>query len=214
MKRCPLTLAVAISLVAFAVTITGCTSPDNSSVAPDGRYSPMGRDGRGDGTGRDGVDSPMGRDGRGDGTGRDGQDNRSGRGGMMGQPGSSGGSYASDGERIFLSGVGADGRNIARSSSNVSEGSLMMGGGGCASCHGVDGRGATIRMMGGADVQAPDITYNALIEESFTDASIATAIRDGVDEKGERMDAAMPRWQMSETDVDAIIAYLKVLSAR
>ena len=90
----------------------------------------------------------------------------------------------------------------------------MMGGGGCASCHGIDGRGATIRMMAGTAVKAPDITYDALVEEGFTDAAIATAIRNRVDDKGERMDAAMPRWQMSATDVAATIAYLKVLSAR
>ena len=35
----------------------------------------------------------------------------------------------------------------------------MMGGGGCGSCHGADGRGGTIRMMTGAGIEAPDITY-------------------------------------------------------
>lgn len=188
MNRHTLTMAVGITLVALAAVIAGCTSSDNSNVRPGDSRSPMGRDGQG---------------------------SSSGSGGMMGgQPGSSGGSYASGGERIFESGVGTDGEHISRTSSNVSEGSLMMGGGGCGSCHGTDGRGATIRMMAGTDIEAPDITYDALIKEGFTDAAIATAIRDGVDEKGEQMDAAMPRWQMNEADVDATIAYLKVLSAR
>lgn len=185
MNRNTLIVAVAISFVSLTAAIAGCSSSDNSGVAPRSSGNSMGRDVQGDNPGS---------------------------GGMMGQPGSSGGSYKSDGERIFLSGVGTDGRDIARSASNVPGGSLMMGGGGCGSCHGADGRGATIRMMAGTSIEAPDITYEALDKEGFTDAAIAAAIRDGVDEKGERMDAAMPRWQMSEADVDATIAYLKVLS--
>lgn len=181
------TMAVAISLVALAAVIVGCTSSGNSNVPPGKGGSPMGRDGQG---------------------------SSSGSGSMMGRSGSGGGSYASDGERIFLSGVGTDGTRIARSTSNVAEGSLMMGGGGCGSCHGADGGGATLRMMAGTVIDAPDITYDALVKEGFTDAAIATAIRDGLDEKGERLDAAMPRWQMSDADVNATIAYLKVLSAR
>ncbi len=187
MKRHTLTMAVAICLVALAAAVVGCASSDNSSVTPGYGGSPMGRDGQG---------------------------NSSGSSGMMGQPGSSGGSYSSDGERIFLSGVGTDGRDIARYSPNGSGGSSMMGGSGCGSCHGADGRGATIRVMGGTTIEAPDITYDELIEDGFTDATIAAAIRDGVDEKGEQIDAAMPRWKMSEADVTATIAYLKILSAR
>ena len=199
MKRRTLTMAVAICLLALAAAIVGCTSPDNSRVTPGDSGSPMGRDGQG------GSGSPME---------RDGQSDSWGNGGMMDQRGSSGGSYSSDGERIFLSGVGTGGEDIARSAPNGPGGSPMMGDGGCGSCHGADGRGRTIRVMGGATVDAPDITYDELIEDGFTDATIAAAIRDGVDEKGEQIDEAMPRWQMSQADVDATIAYLKVLSAR
>ncbi len=188
MNRHTLTMAVVVSLVALAAAIVGCTSSENSNVAPGNSNNPMGRDGQGNSSGNSGM--------------------------MGGQPGSSGGSYSSDGERIFLSGVGTDGREIARSTSNVSGGSGMMGGGGCGSCHGADGRGTTIRVMGGTTIETPDITYDELIEHGFTDATIAVAIRDGVHEKGEQMDAAMPRWQMSEADVNATIAYLKVLSER
>ncbi len=207
MKRHTLTMAVAICLVALAASVVGCTSSDNSSVTPGDSGSPTGRDGQGNG--------PTGLDGQGNGPmGRNGQGNSSGSSGMMGQPGSSGGSYSSDGERIFLSGVGTDGGDIVRSAPNRSGNSSMMGGSGCRSCHGADGRGTTIRVMGGASIEAPDITYDELIEEGFTDATIAAAIRDGVDEKGEQIDAAMPRWEMSEADVTATIAYLKILSAR
>jgi mono/diheme cytochrome c family protein len=135
-------------------------------------------------------------------------------GGMMGGGGSAANSYSSDGQRIFLSGVGTNGQDIPRSASRVSQGSLMMGGGGCGSCHGASGLGGQIRMMTGAAVDAPNITYDALIEDGFTDATIRQAIRDGVDESGKPLGDAMPRWQMTDADLEATIAYLKELSVR
>ena len=69
-------------------------------------------------------------------------------------------------------------------------------------------------MMMGTAVEAPDITYDALLKEGFTDATIGRAIRDGLDESGQPLEDAMPRWQMSAADVGAVIAYLKQLSAQ
>ena len=113
-----------------------------------------------------------------------GGSNTSPGGGMMGGSGTGTNSYSSVGERIYLTGVGADGQRISRTAPAVSQGSLMMGGGGCGSCHGADGRGGTIKMMTGTAIEAPDITYDALVEEGFTDATIGQAIRDGLDESG------------------------------
>jgi len=135
-------------------------------------------------------------------------------GGMMGNGGSSANNYSSDGERIFLTGVDAQGQVISHTAPRVSQGALMMGGGGCASCHAANGRGGTIRMMTGAAIVAPDITYPALIKTGFTDTTIAGAIRDGRDEAGKPLDDAMPRWQMSDADIAATIAYLKALGAQ
>jgi cytochrome c oxidase subunit 2 len=69
-------------------------------------------------------------------------------------------------------------------------------------------------MMTGTAVEAPDITYDALVEEGFTDATIGRGIRDGLDESGKSLEDAMPRWQMSDADVGEVIAYLKQLSAQ
>ena len=143
-----------------------------------------------------------------------GGSNASPGGGMMGGGGSGANSYSSVGERIYLTGVGADGQKISRNAPPVSQGSLMMGGGGCGSCHGADGRGGTIKMMTGTAVEAPDIIYDALVKEGFTDATIGRAIRDGLDESGKPLEDAMPRWQMSDADVAEVIAYLKQLSAQ
>lgn len=136
-----------------------------------------------------------------------------GSGGMMGGSGSSGGNYTSVGQRIFLTGVGSDGQSIPRTATRVSQGSLMMSGGGCGSCHRANGRGGTIRMMMGTAIKTPDITYGALIKEGFTDATIKRAILDGLDEAGKPLNEPMPRWQMTNADVDATIAYLKTLGS-
>jgi len=135
-------------------------------------------------------------------------------GGMMGGGGASASGSSSAGERIYLTGVGADGQHIPRTAPRVSQGALMMGGGGCGSCHAADGRGGTIRMMTGTAIKAPDVTYPALIKAGFTDATIGKAIRDGLDESGKPLDAAMPRWHLSDADLAATIAYLKVLGGR
>lgn len=134
-------------------------------------------------------------------------------GGMMGGGSGSTGD-ASPGERIFLTGVGSDGRAIPHTASRVAQSSLMMGGGGCASCHGADGRGGTLRTMSGAEIQAPDVTHDVLVESGFTDATIRRAILSGLDEGGRPLDAAMPRWQMTPVDLGATIAHLKELAAQ
>ena len=89
-----------------------------------------------------------------------------------------------------------------------------MMGGGCGSCHGADGRGGTLRTMSGADIEAPDVTYDALVKSGFTDATIGRAILSGLDESGKPLDAAMPHWQMTAADLAATIAYLRELAAR
>lgn len=190
MRTLMIGFAVCLSVAAVAVS-SGCSSPTTSDYDPNTGSGMMGS----------GSNTTQG-GGPGSGPG----------GGMMG--GSSGAnSYSSLGEQIYLTGVGTDGRSISRTAPAVSQGSLMMGGGGCGSCHAANGRGGTITMMTGTAVKAPDITYDALIEEGFTDATIKRAIRDGVDESGKPLEAAMPRWQMGDADADAVVGYLRELSA-
>jgi len=198
MRRHTLTILLIVCLSALAVaTAAGCSNPDTS----DGRQNNGG--GMMDGNGSN----------NGNGSDNNGGGTNNGGGGMMGN-GSGTDSYDSVGERIFLTGVGSDGQAIRRTSPAVSQGSLMMGGNGCGSCHAADGRGGRISMMTGAAIEAPDITYNELIEEGFTDATIKRAIREGLEESGEPLEDAMPRWQMSDADADATIAYLKQLDGQ
>lgn len=95
---------------------------------------------------------------------------------------------------------------------------LYMHGGSCATCHGADGRGGAPVMMG---TEVPsDIRYHHLIEEEheegeehppYTDESIKRAITLGIDPAGEPLDLTMPRWHMSDQDVEDLIEFLKML---
>lgn len=128
--------------------------------------------------------------------------------------------YASTGERIFFTGTNEAGERIPFTGGPPW---LWMGGGGCASCHGPDGRGGFPVMMT-AQVP-PNITYDALTEGEhghggaeageehapYTDELIMQAITRGVDASGEVLDLTMPRWQMSEEDLTDLLDFLKTL---
>ncbi len=69
-------------------------------------------------------------------------------------------------------------------------------------------------------VDVPDIRYSALTsphaEEgtsapAWTDADIERAIREGLEPDGEPLRAPMPRWDMTDSEVRDVIAYLKEL---
>lgn len=121
------------------------------------------------------------------------------------------------GEEIFLYGTD-DGRRIPRRG-----GIGMMGSGlGCTACHGTDGRGDRVSMMM-ASFETPDIRWSTLgsgemeHEEGeaphppFDRESFARALRQGVDPGGNALESPMPRWQITDHEVDALIAYLKQL---
>jgi mono/diheme cytochrome c family protein len=97
-----------------------------------------------------------------------------------------------------------------------------MMGGGCVTCHGIDGRGGTFRMMMGS-FEAPDITYATLTgdhvgsgdhaeDSDWSDQDILRAIEEGAKPDGERLDPFMPRWRLSDEESDALLDYLKELS--
>ncbi|MBE0476415.1 MAG: c-type cytochrome [Coriobacteriia bacterium] len=124
-----------------------------------------------------------------------------------------GGDFSSAGERIWYTGVGEEGP-IPR---EPSFGPAMMGG--CAVCHGEDGRGSRFYMMG-RTFDAPDIRYSTLTsehtedgetEEAWTDEDIARAVREGVDPGGEDLEDTMPRWDITGADLDALLEHMRAL---
>lgn len=136
--------------------------------------------------------------------------------GPQGNGNSGSGSFANVGERIYKTGVGSDGQPIRRTG-----GFGMMANGGCVNCHGWDGRGGRIGggMMGQSQ-EVPDIRYSTLTTDhsegtesdpAWTDSEIENAIREGKEPNGESLSQVMPRWDMSDSDVKDVIAYLKEL---
>jgi cytochrome c oxidase subunit 2 len=125
-------------------------------------------------------------------------------------------SFRSNGEQIFMTGLSR------RGSIRVTGGPFwfQMHGGGCATCHGSDGRGGRVIMMG--VLEAPSITYKDLTREEheeegeeehppYTDALIKRAITKGINPAGERLDSEMPRWDLSDADFKDLLRFLKKL---
>lgn len=120
--------------------------------------------------------------------------------------------FQSNGERIYYTGYDSQGERIR---TTYGPAWLYMHGGSCVDCHGVDGKGGVPVMMGTAI--PPDITYKSLTSghdeenQPYTDKTIKIAIRDGLEPNGEPLDPTMPRWQMSNSDLNDLVEYLKTL---
>jgi mono/diheme cytochrome c family protein len=132
------------------------------------------------------------------------------------------GSYASNGERIYYLGIDHEGQRIRFRGGPHG---FRVTGGSCIDCHGPDGRGGLHVMMGTGTHNPGDIRYSALVSgehhgeeggeesegEAYTDEDIRRAIRQGVEPSGESMDWTMPRWKISDDDLDDLLKYLKEL---
>ena len=96
---------------------------------------------------------------------------------------------------------------------------LHMHGGSCVSCHGPGGRGGIQIPM--TSQVAPDIRYSTLTSEKhdeehppYTKALIKRAITDGLDPAGEPLHWTMPRWRMSDADLNDLVEYLNTLDSK
>ncbi|MGQ9626654.1 MAG: c-type cytochrome [Anaerolineae bacterium] len=122
--------------------------------------------------------------------------------------------FSSNGEQIYFTSTSQRGTPIL---SDMGMGMMSMMT--CASCHGPDGQGGRIWMMMRAFV-APDIRYKTLTSREhaeeekhkpYTDEDIKRAITRGVEPDGEMLDWPMPRWTMSEEDLNDLLEFLKTL---
>jgi cytochrome c oxidase subunit II len=118
--------------------------------------------------------------------------------------------YATNGERIYFTGVSARTGPIPFTGGPA----WMFAGAGCVACHGADGAGGM--PIQGVSPVPPDIRYGALTGEGhdhppFTDATIERAITQGLDPAGRPLSEDMPRFEMTEADLEDLIEYLKVL---
>jgi hypothetical protein len=135
------------------------------------------------------------------------------------------------GRRIYEQGITQDGAPLRATSAGNS--SLSGAQAACTTCHrrsgmgGREGRVAVSPVTGpilytkpvpywprrpGREAQsvAPMRQYS---RDAYDDASLARAIRAGVDANGRPLDPLMPRYTLGEADTRALIAYLRQLSA-
>jgi len=130
--------------------------------------------------------------------------------------------FESNGQRIYVLGTSGSGAPIVpRGGGGMTGMHMSMMGGGCATCHGVNRQGR--RLMPRFWIVAPPLTSDALFgghdadepedghgdHESYTEETLARAIRQGIDPNGDPIDLAMPRWSMSDGDMKDLIDYLK-----
>jgi len=133
------------------------------------------------------------------------------------------------GEAIYLRGVLASG---ARLEGNRQAGDLRAKGpdAACVNCHQHSGLGSVEgrnvippiagrylfqpRATGVGDSNLPYIEGMHANRESYTDATLARAIREGIDSDGRALGYLMPRFALNDADMAALIAYLKTLDAQ
>jgi cytochrome c oxidase subunit II len=128
------------------------------------------------------------------------------------------GSFESNGERIYFSGISETGPPITSEMPGMHR--MPSGRMACADCHGADGRGGVVRMMM-SSFDAPDIRYSTLAREEhgdvhgdhppYTDDDIKRAVTQGIDPGGEPLEWMMPRWNMTGEQLEDIISFLKTL---
>jgi hypothetical protein len=127
--------------------------------------------------------------------------------------------FTSNGEMIYHTGYNQRGQRIPIQGG---PGWIYMHGGACVNCHGVDGKGGGIPHM--CTEEVPSISYRDLTLEEhgehseegeehppYTDETIKQAIREGLNPAGESLDPCMPRWQMTDEDLEDMLEYLKTL---
>ena len=126
--------------------------------------------------------------------------------------------FQSNGEQIYFTGTSASNLPIRFQSDSVH---MEMIGGGCVTCHGAYREGG--RLMPRFWITVPRLTPAALFEEhkeevesdghgdhdAYTDDALRRAITAGIDPSGKLFDPAMPKWSMSDQDLDDLIAFLR-----
>jgi len=120
------------------------------------------------------------------------------------------------GKRIYREGIGSDGQPIEA----LVMGDIPVFGDQftCLHCHRYSGLGGAegtkyVMPTSGPTLYTPRVgIYHE--RPAYTDATLAEVLRHGLDPGGNLLDPAMPVYDLSETDMQALIAYLKTLSSR
>lgn len=120
--------------------------------------------------------------------------------------------FTSNGEQIYYTGRSQSGTAITNQGGTMH---AQMHRASCASCHGNDRMGQ--RLYPRFWIAAPPLTGRALFQDHddghgdhqrYDKETLKRAIRQGIDPAGEELNSAMPRWQMSEEDMDDLVNFL------
>jgi len=125
------------------------------------------------------------------------------------------------GKLIYATGRGAAGRLLYFRLLTAGERALPASGIFCANCHGADGKGGREGNIVMADITDGTLTrplpasppWNKA-RAAYTDALLARAITQGLDSSGQQLDSSMPRWVLSESELQDLLKYLKRLGSR
>lgn len=134
--------------------------------------------------------------------------------------------FTSNGEMIYFTGRNIQGERIAYTG-GPSFGGMMMGYQvTCETCHGSNGRGGT-HIMHMEVMDAPDIRFQALSGEGDEDShghdehddehagydieAFRQAVIEGKHPNGEPLDRDMPRWALSDEDLNDLFEFIKSL---
>ena len=119
------------------------------------------------------------------------------------------------GETIYVEGTDAQGTQLTHT---TEAGVLSQAG--CYACHGADGKGRSIDTKLG-HFDAPDIRWSVIsqpipndeggVDPAYDPALFARAVREGLDSGGGQLEPVMPRWQLTDAEMNALIAYLQTL---
>jgi len=129
--------------------------------------------------------------------------------------------FESNGEQIYFTGTSRTGPPITFQMGNGFRMPMMRGQMACVDCHGENGEGGTLNMMMMGTFDVPNIKYAHLTEEEhsegeeehapYKDETIKRAITEGVNPDGEPLDWPMPRWNMTDQQLNDMITFLKSL---
>lgn len=148
---------------------------------------------------------------------------------LLAHPGHASDEAAADtGKAIYLRGVLGNGKPLVatRAEGMRSEGADAA----CVNCHQRSGLGVkegnksippiTTRYLfhprarDRADLDLPYVEGIRADRDPYTDATVARAIREGLNSEGKPLDYLMPHFELNDADMDALIAYLKRLDQR
>lgn len=133
--------------------------------------------------------------------------------GMAASQGPVGGDLETAGKRLYREGRAISGAAVTA----MVQGDVPLSGTQvtCQSCHGRSGMG-TIESgrippaLTGPLLFAPDVQRQ---RPAYSEATLARAVRAGVDSAGRPLDPLMPRFQLGDRDIAALAAYLRQLGA-